>query len=294
MKKKIKIFVSSNAYKTESLKELIDFANKTCINLEISGGLTYTKNTKSQLVKISNNVEVIFHNYFPIPINPFVVNLGSPNKEVLSKSLNHCKKSISLSTELNLSHYSFHTPFCVDPHYLKLSKSFPSNKIFDRDLILNIFINSLTKLAHFKNNIVKSNVNLLFENNVCSNVHNMPLNKLSKLFTCTGSDDFNYIFNNKFIKNNYSILVDFAHLNISSKVLKFNKDSFLSDLMPYITGAHLSESSDLIDNNKKINSQSWFLKKLPYLKNLKYVSLEVFNLELDEIKDQVLLLKKWI
>ena len=75
--------------------------------------------------------------------------------------------------------------------------------------------------------------------------------------------------------------------------MKFDKIKHLNKISKYILGAHLSLAKNNIDNNQKIKSNSWFLKYLKKLKNLEYISLEVFNINTSEINQQIKLINKW-
>lgn len=291
MKKKITKYVSSNAFKTKELRILIEEANNLNYNIEFSGGLNYSKIFLKLLRKLKN--KKCFHNYFPIPKKSFALNLGSKNKEILDLSINHCKRAIKISNEENLKYFSFHTPFCVDPGHLRLSMGFPTNNIQDYNETIDIFKNSLFKLISY-NKTFDSKLKLLIENNVCSNIHNTPLKIKKKLFTFTDSNDYIDLLSDSFFKSNIHILLDFAHLQVSSSVLKFDKNKHLKKISKYILGAHLSHAKNNIDNNQKINSNSWFLKHLKNLKNLEYISLEVFNINRSEINQQIKLINKWI
>ena len=291
MKKKITKYVSSNAFKTKELRILIEEANNSNYNIEFSGGLNYSKIFLKLLRKLKN--KKCFHNYFPIPKKSFALNLGSKNKEILDLSINHCKRAIKISNEENLKYFSFHTPFCVDPGHLRLSLGFPTNNIQDYNETIDIFKNSLFKLISY-NKTFDSKLKLLIENNVCSNIHNTPLKIKKKLFTFTDSNDYIDLLSDSFFKSNIHILLDFAHLQVSSSVLKFDKNKHLKKISKYILGAHLSHAKNNIDNNQKINSNSWFLKHLKNLKNLEYISLEVFNINRSEINQQIKLINKWI
>ena len=290
MKKKITKYVSSNAFKTNELSILIEEANNFNYNIEFSGGLKYSNNYLKLIRKLKN--KKCFHNYFPIPKKSFALNLGSKNKEILDQSINHCKKAIKISNQENLKYFSFHTPFCVDPGHLRLSSGFPTCNIQDYNETIEIFKNSLFKLISY-NKTFDNKIKLLIENNVCSKIHNTSPKIKKKLFTFTDSNDYVNLFSDNFFKNNVHILLDFAHFQVSSSVLKFDKIKHLNKISKYILGAHLSLAKNNIDTNQKIKSNSWFLKHLKKLKNLEYISLEVFNINSSEINQQVKLINKW-
>ena len=73
------IFLSTTCFNKDSLEEIIKISRYNGItNLEISGGLEFI-NEKKLLDLFEKNIDINFrfHNYFPIPRNPFVINLAS-------------------------------------------------------------------------------------------------------------------------------------------------------------------------------------------------------------------------
>ena len=90
---------------------------------------------------------------------------------------------------------------------------------------------------------------------------------------------------------NVGLLLDVGHLNVSSKTLKYNKIEFIKKTNKWIKGYQLSENNQLEDQNKMINSKSWFLK---YLKKNKFYSLEIRLENYNHFKDQIKILKKYV
>ena len=86
------------------------------------------------------------------------------------------------------------------------------------------------------------------------------------------------------------ILLDVAHLKVSSNVLGFDVLEMLDLIQDYVVALHVSENDGMADTNSKIDEDFWFKKHVHLLKNLRYVSLEVYLLEDDELRQQVELL----
>ena len=97
----------------------------------------------------------------------------------------------------------------------------------------------------------------------------------------------------KVIKNlpdNVKLLVDVAHLKVSSNSLKFNPSNFFLKCKDIIGGYHLSDNNGLSDTNEKFDEHSWFWKYLN--KKVKYCSIEVYNLKVEESINLLKIAKK--
>ena len=85
-------------------------------------------------------------------------------------------------------------------------------------------------------------------------------------------------------KKNVKMLIDVAHLKVSSNSLNFNPKIFLSVLDKWISAYHFSDNDGTSDDNQKFTKDSWFW---PYIKrNLDYYSIEVYNTSIEELKKQ--------
>ena len=59
--------------------------------------------------------------------------------------------------------------------------------------------------------------------------------------------------------DNVGLLIDVAHLKVSSNVLKFDKINFLNKCDSWIKGYHLSDNDGTRDSNEIINNKLTFL-----------------------------------
>ena len=81
-----------------NLQEIINFSRKHKINIEFSSGISYHRNADQLL--IDSDLKCYIHNYFPAPLNPFVLNLASTNEMIREMSINHCINGLILSKKL--------------------------------------------------------------------------------------------------------------------------------------------------------------------------------------------------
>ena len=274
------IYISTGGFKSEKCINIIKkLVQKGIFDIELSGGkyeVNQIKKIKCEQ-KLIKSLNLQVHNYFPPPSDPFVFNLGSLDKKISNKSMQHAFNSIELAASLNSKYYSFHAGFLLDPQVDELGKKIKKRAIYDRKESKNIFIKRVNKLAEFAE---EKKIKLLIENNVLSynNLEEFRENILLMV------DDNECIEIMDQVRDNVKMLVDVAHLKVSSNSLKFDKVSFLKNLDKWIFAYHLSENNGKKDSNKKISPDSWFW---PYIKkNLDYYSIEVYGEEPEELFKQ--------
>ena len=86
------------------------------------------------------------------------------------------------------------------------------------------------------------------------------------------------------------MLLDVAHLKVSARSLRFDKYEMFSACDHWIKGYHFSDNDGKSDSNQRVDSGSWFW---PYIKNDEnYYSLEVYDTDIDELKDQIKITRK--
>ena len=91
-------------------------------------------------------------------------------------------------------------------------------------------------------------------------------------------------------EENVGLLVDVAHLKVSSQSEGFCKNKYLESTAEFTFAYHFSDNDGKSDTNEVVNSDSWFW---PFVrKDLNYYSLEVYNEDLNTLKKQIDLVKK--
>ena len=273
----MKIYISTGLNKKIGTFKLIDKLKSNKIkDIELSSGL-YEKNIFKKLKKVSR-VNLLLHNYFPVPKKPFIINLASSNKKIFNKSFEHLKKAINYSSKLNLKYYSFHAGFLVDPNINDFGKTLSRQIVNDRDKILKLFIKRLNILSKYAK---KKNVLILVENNVITKKNLLRFDK--NPFLMTRLEECKKIMNST--DENVRLLIDVAHLKVSSKTLNYDPIRYLSKLEKWIEAYHLSDNNGKADENNNLKSNSWFWKYIN--KNAKYCTLELKNLTIKNIKSQI-------
>ena len=245
-------------------------------DIEISGGL-YEKNLKKNIVKFKNKLNLNIHNYIPFFKKPFVFNLSSTNKVISSNSIKMAKKSISLAKDLNVKYYAFHAGFLFDPKINMLGDKPVPIKILNRKIAMNQFLKNVKILSSFAR---KKKIELLIENNVVSR---NQFNKYKYVPLMADIKETEFVM--KRIGKSVGILLDFGHLNVSAKTLKFSKVNYIKKLNKYIKAYHISDNDGYSDQNKSFNNKSWFWKHIK--KDASFCTIEVYSKNLKVLKNLI-------
>ena len=282
------IFISTGGFKSEkSINSINKLMGKGIYDIELSGGEYEVDQIKKIISekKLHKSLNLQVHNYFPPPPIPFVFNLGSLDKEISKISMNHALNSIKLASRLKSKYYSFHAGFLLDPQVKELGGKIKKRETYNREIAKNIFIERVNTLAKFAET---KNITLLIENNVLS-LNNLEEFK-ENILLMVDESECTEIMNR--VRNNVKMLVDVAHLKVSSNSLNFDRISFLKKLDKWIFAYHLSDNNGKSDSNEKIRLDSWFW---PYIKNnLDYYSIEVYGEEPEELVKQKELTQRMI
>ena len=269
------VYISTGGFKNLNFLETAKLFKKNGINnIELSGG-AYTSDVKKKLHLVNKFANIQLHNYFPPPKKSFVLNLASLDEKIFRRSNKHIMDSIKLCSMLGKKYYSFHAGFLCDIKPNELGKKIKKKKIFPRNVCLAKFISRITNLSI---KAKKLRVKLMIENNVLSsnNLKEFETNP----FLMADPEECKYVLDN--VPKNVGLLVDVAHVKISSKSLNFQAKRMFDLNSERIFGYHLSDNDGLKDSNKSFNSNSWFWK---YLKNdKKYYSIEVYNGDVKKLR----------
>ena len=273
------IYISTGGFKHQSASDSVKLLAKNgFLAIELSGGL-FEKNQLKKLKNLQEKYGINFkvHNYFPPPFKPFVFNLASLNKDIAALSIKHAMNAIDYSSELGSGVYSFHAGFLLDPGVSELGKTIPSRSLYDRTEAMNVFIKRVNDLSIYASS---KKISLLIENNVVSNSNYKKFSGNPLLMT--SKSECIYVMKNT--PDNVNLLVDVAHLKVSSKSLGLDGTSFLAQCKKWIKAYHLSDNNGLEDENKSFDSNSWFWNHIT--NGLDYYSLEVYTPSLNVLHDQ--------
>ena len=265
-----KIFVSSSGIKIKNVEKNIKFLVKNGIkDIELSGGCVFSKNLSKKLIDLKNkhNLEFIIHNYFPPPKKNFVLNLASCNTDHYNKTISFYKKTISLCKKIGVKHYAIHAGFLIDIKTSELGNKFEKKKLYLKEKS----ISQLTKGYKLLKTFSKGKVKLYLENNIVTKKNIKEYGENPLLLT-SYSDYLNL--KKKF---KFNLLLDLAHLKVSSRTLKKNFLNEVNKFKKYTKYLHISGNDGFSDLNQTIKNDVQIKKSLKLLKNINFATLEVYE-----------------
>lgn len=281
------IYISSSCVKNktikESVQELVDSGFK---NIELSGGTEYYDGFEDDLLKLKKkyNLNYICHNYFPPPKEHFVLNLASLDDEVYDKTFEHLTNAIELSKKLGARKFGFHSGFYIDIKVSEIGKKISKVNLFDKSKSIQRFCDGVKKLQS-----LSGDLELYIENNVFSST-NAKTYENDNLFMLTNSSEYQELKN----MINFNLLLDVAHLKVSSKTLELDFEEELSYMISQSDYIHISDNDALHDLNHKLQKDSNLVKLLKKqdLKD-KDFTLEIYD-DMDAIKETYKILQEVI
>jgi sugar phosphate isomerase/epimerase len=272
------IYVSTGGFKDLVFEDAIkEMSLAGIVAFELSGG-KFSNDVPARLKILSNKYAIALHNYFPPPKTPFVLNLASFRDDIVQASIGHITRAIDLSYAVGAKFYAFHAGYLIDPPASDLGKKISKQVINDRQQALEYFIERASTLAAYAES---KGVKLLVENNVLSSANYKSFYENPLLMV--DEDETHEIMNRSHI--NLGLLIDVAHLKVSSNTLGFSAIDFLNSFYDSVSAYHFSDNLGLEDSNNEISGESWFWPNINM--NLDYYSLEVYNKNSSFLKNQI-------
>jgi sugar phosphate isomerase/epimerase len=265
------IYVSSSCSKQKKIGAAIrELAEHGFQNIELSGGTEYYESYEKDIsdLKEKYNLNYLVHNYFPPPKEDFVLNLASLDDAIYEKSLAQLRKAIRLASLLGVDKFGFHAGFYVDISVAEIGKAISACNLWDIKEAYERFCNGF--------NIIKNEakeIEIYIENNVYSKT-NFNVYGLPNPFMLTSPEEYRELKQHI----DFKLLLDVAHLYVSSRTLGFDFDSHLNQMIIETDYVHLSDNDGYHDQNAAFTSNSKLLNKIrkKYLKG-KTITLEIYT-----------------
>jgi sugar phosphate isomerase/epimerase len=269
------VYVSSSVVKFEKIEESVSHLAKNGFkNIELSGGTNFADHHKMMNnlldLKTEFKLNYIIHNYFPPPEEAFILNLATNDSDVLAATEKHLLQCLEYSNQLEASKFGFHAGFFFNIPLHQIGGKITASVYDDFSKAFSLFCERYAKI---KNKANELGVKLYIENNVYSKT-NAERYGIPTPAMLVDKESFNEL--NKTI--DFNLLLDVAHLKVSSKTLKRDFVSELNFLFNSSDYIHVSDNDGLHDTNNGFQPNSELFEQL---KNLnwtnKTVTLEVYE-----------------
>ena len=242
--------------------------------IELSGG-EFEPDWR-QVVDSFPNVNFAIHNYFPPPLEPFVLNLASRNEQILRRSREFCLQGLQLSNALGQSYYTFHAGFRFDPAPESLGQELvgdlSQNSPWESE---SNFVESIEILLEAAKPL---GTTLLVENNVIT-MQNAERWGRECLMWTHSAEILEFLTSRSF--DGLGLLLDVGHLKVSSKTLGLDFEKELETLAGIAQGLHLHSNDGFVDSHGApiFNRNTWnLIRSCP----AEYVTYEVKQEQISE------------
>ena len=249
-----RIYISTGGERSQPACTTAEAFSESDYGIELSGG-TYSDSVVADATLLATSRPVLLHNYFPVPAEPFVLNLSSGSPETQRDSMALCQRALALSASVGAAHYAVHAGFLADVSPGHLGRRIPRMDLLGRAEGLSRMRDALLELAEFA---ARHGVRLLVENHALAPFN---LDSFGENFLLLVDPDEIA----RFVQSTngaIGLLLDVGHLNTSAKSLGFDAASSAADLADLVEGYHLSSNDGLSDAHRALSGDDWFLPVL--------------------------------
>jgi len=251
------LYLSSSCFQTDILRAAPRELPHGFAGVELSGGNAHLPDTALEAgveALRARGFALLFHNYFPVPARPFVLNFASANPAVLEASLRLAGQATDLCARHGCPYYSFHPGYLADAveqadgHF-----AFPDYSGNGYGAALARFHASFPRLhALAAGKGVRLAVENLFLPPEGPTSLNTTFGELQELLAPLPGDVL--------------LLLDLGHLNVAASLKGFDRDRYLADLLAgygeRIAEIHLSGNAGRTDDHLPLRAGDWQLEAL--------------------------------
>jgi len=277
------LFMSTTFYSDNSkLEDVLALCKKNNISrVELGSNHQYQQDFIGTIKKF--NFKYLVHNYFPIPKNPFVLNIASNDKEINKRSLQHIKRAIDFCSEINAPLYTFHPGFLADPKGSNLSQSnydfnwsYSKLKSGNYDKAFERMTGNISEIITYAKS---KNVKIAIE------TEGSYLKKDYLLMQYP--DEFQNFFR-YFSPSDIGINLNIGHLLLASNAFIFKIPDFIDLIQSYVVAMELSHNDGVTDDHKPLKENEWYWKIIFDLRfSDAYKILEFRNVNMDTIQKNI-------
>lgn len=197
-------------------------------------------------------LNLLVHNYFPPPVEDFVINLASLDDTIFKKSIDQLTEAIRLTKELGADKFGFHAGFFVDVHVKDLGNIFKKKYVGKKDTYIERFCEGFNELKQ-----LSEGVELYLENNVYS-YPNYQIYQNQIPFMLLNFKDYEALK----CKIDFKLLLDLGHLNVTINTLGLNRNEEFDHMIQQSDYIHISDNDGLHDQNNRLNKESELYDRL--------------------------------
>ena len=193
------------------------------------------------------------HNYFPSPLDPFVVNIASLNDDIYERSLAHVGRSIEFCRASGALMYTVHPGFLSDPQGPSRNSGnydflFPASDV-DRKSYDRAYQRMLEALDWAVDRAAASGIRLAIETEG-------SVSKRDHLLL-QRPDEFERL-TTRFAPADLGVNLNIGHLRLASAAFGFEPATMVDVIADYIVAMELSHNDGVVDGHRPLQAGAWY------------------------------------
>lgn len=265
----------------ECAGEIVD---RSSHRVELSGGRPLM-DPEAEVATLAGRRELLLHNYFPPPEEPFVLNLAEPDADTAESSMRLVRRALAISGACGARHFAVHAGFLARPDVRELGQRIGAREVMDRDEGISLMVDRLLQLAVDAD---AAGVRLLVENHVLSHAN---LESFGENFLLMVDPD-EILAVHRELGGRVGLLLDVGHLHVSTTSLGLSARDALAALDPIAEGYHLSSNSGQSDQHGALSSDDWFWDGMS--RDKAFYTVEIHSPSIDEWIDSADMTQRWL
>jgi sugar phosphate isomerase/epimerase len=195
----------------------------------------------------------LVHNYFPIPREPFVLNLASADESIFRKSVQHVQDAIDFCEETGALLYTFHPGFLTDPKGANINNANYDFQWDDSSAIGKEYEKAysimLRGIEYCVNYAAKKKIRVAIETEGSF--------KRKQHLLMQRPEEYERLFT-KFSVADLGVNLNIGHLKLASEAFGFSPAAFSSLVADYIVAMELSHNDGLEDQHLPLVEEAWY------------------------------------
>lgn len=232
----------------------------------------------------------LVHNYFPIPKEPFVINIASADDEIYQRSVNHIFNAINFCQQIGSGLYTFHPGFLTDPDGANKDASNYDFQFEDSYLKGKTYEEAYDRMVEAVSHIVPYakargiRIAIETEGSVLKKDHLLMQRpgEYERFFRDFSTDDI-------------GINLNIGHLRLASSAFGFEIQKFVDLVADYVVAMELSHNNGLEDEHLPLIEGEWYWKTIcdPRFDQV-YKILEFRNVNIDTILSNIEMCQRYL
>lgn len=245
------LYVSTTFFKdgTDLRESLDSCAYNGITSVELGSNHSFNPNPLKTIKNYS--FSYLVHNYFPIPSDPFVLNIASSDESIRNKSLQHVYQAIDFCVDSGSLLYTFHPGFITDPKganqtSLNYDFQWDDEATKEYSIAFDHMLRGIEKSVLYAR---KRGINIAIETEG-------SFYKKDHLLMQRPEEFKQFI--KYFAPKDIGINLNIGHLSLSMEVFGFSWHEFIDIISDRIVAMELSHNNGLQDQHLPLQSNGWY------------------------------------